>query len=723
MNTRAHLARLQQLTGRLTPSPDAPEELGRFERSLARHLRDNVDVTIRGNRLPHEGADALDDATDAFTNRMRDVEADLARQPAATTPTAAPLIFRRETAFRSSLLGNSVPEWAAGMAPSASYGPFLDEHGVHVWFDLFEPTRLISVFFAGFSIPVLRVPIWGTITGRQSYRIEAGSVWIASNLIARVPELQGYYTGLKIRGGTLDLSQAATASGDHIVISSGATASLHLDLDQPAAPAAGQDAGTDAVEAVVELPKRFDLTFQLPASNVVGGKATCTVFGCQVDFTQSAQTPIWLPLIGQILIPYKANTHTNAADHFEVASSRSVLCTVEGRAPIDQALTGWLLPAAKIDPTTVGPAAGIGSLCVTMNKGLVATWRDLARAKTTLLHPGIIVEPGLVTLLDFTASNANGRQRWTLWRNANTKHRSEVTLTFGKLFPFVFVSSAANSEGVFFFCGLKAEIDRPVDANGKPFRVQSRVAFGATLQIGKTFRAAVLDTDLLDIEFGSPSAFERYSLALRNALFTVSPPRSLVLFGELLEGRIINGLLALTHDIYRYLPTLPDPYVSSYTVGREHVASPGIAGAQQALTGFVKWPDESPLPEDAPAPDDPRAFVYYKLTPVSAYQMRQTDQPAARSFRSGLRTFNQDLPARAATPATMLHDQPTIAAGVTHDAKASKHADLSGRVARAVQSGVAARRGRRAREEPDARPHQQPGRACEPGARDGAAFT
>ena len=143
---RAHLARLQQLTGRLTPSPDAPDELGRFEHTLARHLRDNADITIRGNRLPHEGADALDEATDAFANRLRDTEAELARQPAATTLAGSPVIFRRETAFRSNLLGNSVPEWATGMAPSATYGPFLDEDGIHVWFDLFEPTRLISVF-------------------------------------------------------------------------------------------------------------------------------------------------------------------------------------------------------------------------------------------------------------------------------------------------------------------------------------------------------------------------------------------------------------------------------------------------------------------------------------------------------------------------------------------------------------------------------------------------
>lgn len=686
MNTRAHLARLQQLTGRLTPSSEAPTELARFERAIARHLRSHADITIRGNWLPHDATDALDDATDAFAHRVRDIEADLARQPAATTG-AAPVIFRRETAFRSNLLGNSVPGWATGMAPSESYGPFLDEHGFHVWFDLFEPTRLISVFLAGLPNPVLRVPVWGTIAGRQSYRIEAGSAWLASDLIARVAELQGHYTGLTITGGTLDLSQAAAASGDSIVIPAGATASLHLDLDQAAAPPSPQDAGIDAGDAIVHLPKRFDLTFKLLASDVAAGSASCTVFGCQVEFTQSSQTPIWLPLIGQILIPHKATTNTDAPDHFAISTSKSALCTIEGRAPIDQGLTGWLLPAAKTDPLNVGAAAGIGSLCVTMHKGLSATWRDLTRGKTTLLHPGVIVEPGLVTLLDFTASNVNGRQRWTLWRNAATKHRSQLTLTFGQLFPFVFVSSAANSESVYFFCGLKAEIDRPVDANGNPFRVQSRGALGATLQIGKTFHAVVLDTDLLDVQLGSSNAFERYSLALRNAFFTVSHPRSLVLFGVLEEGRIISGLLALTHDIYRYLPTLPDPYVSSYTGFAREQAGLHVGGAQQALTGFVRWPDKSTLPQDAPDPDDPRAFVYYKLTPVGAHQIRQTDQPATRSFRSALRTFDQDLQERGAV-SDMLHGQRSIAASPAGDASTVAAADASSRVAQAVRSGV-----------------------------------
>ena len=690
MSIPAHLARLQHLTGRLTPSSSAPaDELARFERTLARHLRDHPDLTISGNRLPHEGADALEDESDAFTRRIRNLEAELTGQPMGPAA-AAPLVFRRETAFRSTLLGNSVPEWGAGMAPAASYGPFLDDNGLHVWFDLFQPTRLISVLFAGSAAPVLRVPIWGTITGRQSYRIEAGSAWIASHVIARVAALEGHYTGLKITGGSLDLSQVATASGDSIVIPASATAALHLDLDQTVAPHPAQAAGIDAAEAAVHLPERFDLELQLHASRVRGGDASCTVFGCQVDFRQSGQAPLWLPLVSQVLVPYAAATRTNAPDHFEIVTSKSALCTVEGRAPIDPATTGWLLPAAKVDPLALGAAAGVGALCVTVQKGLSTTWRDLARARTTLLHPGVIVEPGLVTLIDFTASNVHGRQRWTLWRNKDdTRHRSAILLTFGKLFPFVFVSAAANSEGVFFFCGVKAEIDRPVDANGKPFPIRSAVGFGATLQIGETFHAVLLDSDLLDAQLGNPTAARPYSLALRNALFTVTGPRSLVLFGVLENGRLTSGLLALTHDIHRYLPTLPDPYVASYTGLQRESAAVGFAGARQALTGFVKWPDRSPRPHDAPDPEDPRAFVYFKLTPA-ATQIRRAEPPGHRSFRTGVATFEQDLPARPLAETTLLHPGRPLAvdlARATTPAPAAPAADISDRVAQAVRSG------------------------------------
>ena len=45
-----------------------------------------------------------------------------------------------------------------------------------------------------------------------------------------------------------------------------------------------------------------------------------------------------------------------------------------------------------------------------------------------------------------------------------------------------------------------------------------------------------------------------------------SRPYSLFLFGKLENGdEITKGVVALMFGIYEYLPTLPDPYVTSYT--------------------------------------------------------------------------------------------------------------------------------------------------------------
>ena len=75
-----------------------------------------------------------------------------------------------------------------------------------------------------------------------------------------------------------------------------------------------------------------------------------------------------------------------------------------------------------MQPLTIGAAAGIGAMSVALQKGLSATWKDLKGAKTALIHPAVIVDPGLLTLVDFFASNVNGRQRWRLWRNAANEH-------------------------------------------------------------------------------------------------------------------------------------------------------------------------------------------------------------------------------------------------------------------------------------------------------------
>jgi hypothetical protein len=229
------LGRLQQLTGSLKPAPGtSADELSSLQRNLAEQLAADPGFTVSGNRLQHEAAQA--EPVVDLSARFSHLSGVLTAPPvaAAAVPAPAPLVFRRETSFSSSLLGNSVPQWGSGMAPSKTFGPFLDEHGLLIWFDFFFPTRLVQVFLQGSSTPALLIPLWGALTGKKSYRIEAGSVWIASGLIAKTAALNGFYTGLKIKGGSLDLSHAATISPGTIVIPSNTTAALHLDLDQKA---------------------------------------------------------------------------------------------------------------------------------------------------------------------------------------------------------------------------------------------------------------------------------------------------------------------------------------------------------------------------------------------------------------------------------------------------------------------------------------------------------
>jgi len=650
VDTSLVLCKLHQLTGRLKPSGEtSAADLTALERVLTEHLIAHPEFAVVGNRLGHDEVSG-DKVVTARFGHVTDL---LERPPATISAGPPPLVFRRETAFRSGLLGSSVPEWGSGMAATRSYGPFVDEHGLLIWFDFFHPVRAIAVYLKGAATPALLIPVWGALSGRRSYRIEAGSVWIASLLIARTSLLNGYYTGLRVRGGSLDLSLDGTLSSDHILIESGAQATLHLDLDQQPAPAGLHDAGADAVASNVRLPDALDLKFTAQTSVFSAAGAACTVFDCDADFRFKNAAPIWSPLINQILVPYAVNVSGDAPNKFHVRESRSKLCTVAGAADIS-GHSGWLLPATKVDSAQLGTAAGTGALVIGTGKGLTATWKGLKGRSTTLMGPGIVVEPGLVTVVDFMAANVYGKQRWTLWRNAGNAHHSEITLTFGKSFPIVFISSTANSEALFFFCGHRAAFDRPVDANGSPFKIASPIAFAAVFQNGPAFKALLLDTDLLfDANGKKDDAFVRHSLVLRNAFFNVSRPYSMFLFGDLDEDdEIVRGILALTHAVLLYLPTLPDPYVATYTPFLRDTVAIEFGHLQQAITGVVKWP----TPADA--------YIYFKFSALDlpTVATAQAAPWAGRNFQTGVRTFNRELVGEVAgARATLPIDRETVA--------------------------------------------------------------
>src|SRR5207237_9435528 len=133
---------------------------------------------------------------------------------------------------------------------------------------------------------------WGSIVARKSYKIEPGSVWIASGLIARTSALNGYYTGLRVLGGTLEFSENVEVSSSQLVINPNVSVRLTLDLDTNATTGASAEAGFDASEAIVALPLTFSLQFDASHSILTGGAASATLFGCATDFAFANQPPI-----------------------------------------------------------------------------------------------------------------------------------------------------------------------------------------------------------------------------------------------------------------------------------------------------------------------------------------------------------------------------------------------------------------------------------------------
>ena len=652
MDDQQLLLKLYQFSSGLKVSGKTPaEELKKFRSDLTTALIQNPELQITGNRLHH--LDAGEASSDDISDRLKHFSDFLNVRPQVDTSEPAPLIFKREVSVRSNLLGNSVPAWGTGMKPTQSYGPFTDEHGLDQWYDFFWPVKTIKVFLQGDTNPALLIPVSGLLSQRNSYKIEAGSVWISSYLIANNPALKTFYTGVKVTGGTLDCNAPVTITSGNIIILPGNAATLNLNLDQHVPAGPSLNAGFDATSAAIVLPKSLQLNFTNTGSAFTAVDASCTVFGNETQFKYQGASPLWIDFLSQLLIPYQTSTISNTPDTFQINSSQSKLCGVTGQAVID-VNSGWLLPVTQTTWQQLGEAAGIGALTIGLKKGITANWKGLKGGATSFTHPGIIVEPGIVSIIDFFAGNTRASQKLSLWNNSGSKFKSAITLGFGKAFPFAYISDTSGREIVSYFCNHKAEFDRPVDANGLPFKLQSSIALAWIVQEETIFKVNVLDNDLLfDGNVNNPAAYKQYAIALRNALFKVTAPYSLFLSGEL-EGdnQLKNGGLVLMYGVHQYLPTLPDPYVSSYTAIQRDPASLDISNLGLALAAFVKWSadkEATPLPEN-------EGYLYFRFAAfdwslITANLPKAADGAVDKplvpaTFQFGVGTFNRDIQTR-----------------------------------------------------------------------------
>lgn len=501
---------------------------------------------------------------------------ELAERPPAT---AEYRVFRREAPLAPPVLDLAAPLWGRGAAIERSLGPFPSLDGRQFWFDFYRLTRLAPLYLPGetqpallfyvreFPVPLDRplpvAEILGLLRTRR-YNLAAGSFWIRAGLLAPGAPA-GAYVGLRIAGGQLQFTPPPVEAGGRLTLPPGGQCGVQLRLQQPAGPPAGSSqAGIDAAQAGLRLPEQFSFLLQASGVTVQNvGAAGWTLYGQSIDFTwRSGGLPEFTPPLQSVTIPLQAS-----AARFDPAAVQSPFARTGGGANIQR--SAWVLPAAQLDVDSPVEASGSGALAVSTSQGLTLTWRGLRDGPVELRSPWIALWPGMILIADPQATNRYANQRFLLWKDQDSRFRSRLDLRYTGSFPVAYASGAAGSEILSAQADTEARLDRPVDVKGTPLPVRTLKSLLLLTYTDLLQQAFVYDdnilVDSLDPNVKWPVEPGRAkSLAIRNALFTVSPVNSLVLFAELLDEETVSkATLMLGMGLFGLLPTLPDPYAAN----------------------------------------------------------------------------------------------------------------------------------------------------------------
>jgi len=546
------------------------EEFAQLQDLLSRSAFPEETRDLAGGSFSFEGADLFS------VERVARVQSEAIERLARTSADPEYRLFVRQVPVRSTQLHGSNPSWASGAAPERSLGPFVNRDGRRFWFDFFRIEKLVALYVQGFPEPALlfkirtgfrfidiNLPLSADV--RPNYKLNAGSIWINSRLLASNAPL-GFFTGLTIRSGTIALSAEPNLVDGRLTIAQNTTVRVELQLQQQtvndADPASAY--GKDARAAQIELPREFAFHFA-GGNHAVDqlGHASWRVYGHKASFDwRQLQSTSYDLVVNRVLIPLAAST-----ERFEVTDNQSPFHTLSGETKI--AASFWALPTAAIDVANPTPAEGIGALLIRGEKGLTSNWTALKGGPLNLKHPYVMAAPGRIALSDLNTGNSLAQQDFKLWKDKLNRFGTTAKFQYSASAPFFFNAMASGVELISTFGDADVRADRPVTARGEPLEIRSKKSL---LIIGATssFRLLYLFDDNMLADNTDPAKKpsqlpKPLSLVLSNALFKTTAVNGCLLFGSLAEDfvKVERGFLFLTLGLHAYLPTLPDPYAAN----------------------------------------------------------------------------------------------------------------------------------------------------------------
>lgn len=521
-------------------------------------------------------------------------------------------IFVRTLPVRTTQLAGGIRAEAAG-SRATTIGPFTDVvTGRPVIIDVVKVRKLVPLYVQGQAEPVLLfnaefsrgrlAPAGSTPELTRTFKVIPDTVWILGKLLDPATPA-GLYAGLRVKGGSINLTALPTLNGGKLTIKATTTAECSFDLEQSSVTDADATSlfGVDARNADFELPKNFRFSFKGLAKTLTDIAASSwRIYGSANTFTWSGdQACVYNSLLGRLAIPLTCGNPLLA-----LSESASPFCTLAGTAAI--ARSWWGLPVAKIDIAAPTEADGNGALIVQCEAGLSAQWKGLQHRSIGLPAPFVLGEPGRIAFTDFTGNGAGATQTLALWQDEANAFGSTVQLGFGSAAPFLFNTLAKGDEVLASMCDADVQTDRPVKVDGHAVPVRSRdsLLMLAVSRQRKLFM--LLDENMLwdnKLPADKIPKVRPFALALHNALFTVTPPNGLVMFAELDDdySALKSGRMFLYFGLFSYLPTLPDPYAANLGVleSQFRQQAPNIAGAAAGtrresrvsawLIGHVQW--------------------------------------------------------------------------------------------------------------------------------------
>ena len=523
-------------------------------------------------------------------------------------------VFVRSIPIRSTQIPGSTTIAAAGSRVK-TIGPFKEvKTGREIFFDFVKVKKLVPLYVQGQPDPIMLFNSEFSVSRLQqliktkpelttTFKIIPDTVWISAKLFdSSAPT--GYYAGLRVKSGTLTLSNTPSYAGNNLTITAATDASCSLNLEQndtydndPSSPY-----GIDARNAQYKLPETFSFSFKNTTKKILSaGNASWQLYGQKNNFQFAGnQACVYNPVLGRLCVPFKVEDPI-----FEMMDCQSKFCIFSGKTSIEQ--SWWGLPVAKINIAAPTEADGNGVLIALCAPGIFAQWQQLENKRLALTNPFIIGEPGRIGITELKGNARGAQQNYKLWKDEMNQFGTGMQLEFGAAMTFIFNSLAKGDEMIAGNCDADVQTDRPVKVDGNAVSVKTKNSL-LIIAVSKMKKMLLLmDENILwdnKLPADKIPKVRPFGLAMHNALLTVTPPNGLVFFGEIKEDftALQSGQMYLYFGLFSYLPTLPDPYAANLGILESqfrgepalNVTGANINGKRSSrvsawLIGLVKW--------------------------------------------------------------------------------------------------------------------------------------